>query len=71
MDLIVNQMMELEVVGIADGDRIVEGFAGTAVVQNGLAVLPQTRQLQGVPDVLLVGAVEHGVATFQPSALAA
>ena len=60
VDLIVNQVMELEVVGIADGDQIVEGLAGTAVVQDGLAVLPQARQLQGVPDVLLVGAVEHG-----------
>ena len=60
VDLIVNQMMELQIVGIADRDQVIEGLAGTAVIQDGLAVLPEASQLQSLPDVLLVGAVEDG-----------
>ena len=46
MDLVIDQMVQLQEVGIADSDQIVEGFAGTAVVEDGLAVFSQTCQLQ-------------------------
>ena len=42
VDLIVNQMVQLQEVHIADGDLVVEGFAGTAVVQHALAFGIQT-----------------------------
>ena len=60
MDLVVDQMMQLQVVGIANGNQVIERLAGTAIVQNGLAVLTQTSQLQGLTDVLLVCAVKYG-----------
>ena len=53
-------MVQLQIVGITNGNQVIEGFAGTAIVQNGLAVLAQTCQLQGFPDILLVGTVKHG-----------
>ena len=47
MDLIIHQVMELQVVGVANSDQVVKGLAGTAVIEDGLAVFPQARQLQG------------------------
>ena len=38
MNLIVDQMVELEVVRIADRDALIKRLAGASVVQNGLAV---------------------------------
>ena len=62
MDLIIDQMMELEVIRIADRDKVIERLAGAAVVQDRLAVLAEAGQLQSLADVL---------ATFQPRAWAA
>ena len=50
MDLIVDQVMQLEVVHIADGDLVGELLAGTAVVDGGLAVVGQV-DLGEVDDV--------------------
>ena len=41
MDLIVDQVMQLEVVHIADRDLAGELLAGTAIVNGGLAVVGQ------------------------------
>ena len=41
MDLIINQVMQLEVVHITDGDAVIELLAGTAVINGGLAVAVQ------------------------------
>ena len=38
MDLIIDQVMQLEVVHITDGNAVVELLAGAAVVNGGLAV---------------------------------
>ena len=71
MDLIIDQMMELEVIRIADRDKVVERLAGAAVIQDRLAVLAEACQLQSLADVLLVAPSKIGVATFQPRAWAA
>ena len=43
MDLIVDQMVQLQVVRIADRDALVKRLACPAVIQNGLAVLGRRR----------------------------
>ena len=60
MDLIVNQMVQLQVVGITNSDKVVEGFAGTSVIQNSLSILTQTSKLQCLADILLISAVKDG-----------
>ena len=60
MDLIVNQVMELQIVGIADRDQVIEGLAGTAVIQDGLAVRALSGLHQQLLDILLGSAVKHG-----------
>ena len=60
MDLVVHQVVELEEVDVAHGDGVVKPLAGAAVVQPALAVGAQAGHLQGLGDVLLVGAVEDG-----------
>src|SRR5699024_3805753 len=52
------QVMQLEVVHIADGDRIVERLAGTSVIDGGLAVAAQSCQLQTLFDVVFVCTVK-------------
>ena len=58
MDLIVNQMVELQVMHVADGDRGIKIFAGAAVAQTHLAVagdrdaLPKLSVLQMVAEIL-------------------
>ena len=72
MDLIVYQMVQLEVVHIADGDAVIELLAGAAVVDDALAVLVQ-RLLQPASRLISssVAPSNTGVSTFQPSFLAA
>ena len=58
MDLIVNQMVQLQEVHIADGDLVVEALAGAAVVQPALALGVETRLDELLADVLVARAVE-------------
>ena len=53
-------MVELEEVNIAHGDGVIKALAGAPVVEPALAVGAQAGKLQGVGDVLLIGAVEDG-----------
>ena len=52
MHLIVDQVVQLEVVHVADGDGVVELVAGAAVVQLGLAVGAQAGLLQRALNLL-------------------
>ena len=58
MDLIVNQVVQLQEVHIAHGDLVVEGLAGTAVVQDALALGIQSGFLEHILDVAVGGTVE-------------
>ena len=60
MDFIINQMVQLQVVGKTYGYRVIEGLAGTAIIQNGLSGLIDAGQLQSVGNILLVCTVEYG-----------
>ena len=60
VDLIVDQMMELEVVHITYGNGVIEGTAGTSVVEDSLAVLAEACLLEQCADVAFLGAVEYG-----------
>ena len=60
MDLVVYQVMQFQHVYAADGDRVVEGFARTSVVQHGLAGRVDARQLDHVLHIFFVRAVEYG-----------
>ena len=60
MDLIVYQMMQLQIIHIADGYRVVERLAGTAVIQNAFAVFPQAGVPEQRSDILFLGAVKDG-----------
>ena len=46
MDLIVDQMVELEVVRVADRDALVKRLAGPAVIEDGLAVFGDAALLE-------------------------
>ena len=59
MDLIVNQMMELEIVHIADGHTVVEKLAGSPVIKPGLAVVVESGLGKRIADIVLLGAVKH------------
>src|SRR3954462_8613942 len=59
VDLVLDEVVELEHVDLADGDRAVEQLARAAIAQEGLAVLGQTGGDERLPDSLLVRAVEH------------
>ena len=59
MDLIVNQMVQLQEVHIANGDFVVEGLAGTAIVQNALALGIQAGLYQLCLNILVGSAVEN------------
>src|SRR5699024_2472418 len=60
MDLVVDKVVQLEEVDVADGYVVIELRAGTAVVKDALAVLAQAGQAQGLADGGLVCAVEDG-----------
>jgi hypothetical protein len=60
VDLVVDEVVELEHVEIADGDPLVELVAGPAVVEHRLAVLGQAGLLQALADDVLAGAIEDG-----------
>ena len=60
MDLIINQMVQLQIVGITNGNQIIERLTGTAIIQDSLAILTKASQLQSLADILLVSTVEHG-----------
>ena len=49
MDLIVNQMVQLQVVHVSDGNSAVEIFAGTSVSQADLAVTADGHTLPKLP----------------------
>ena len=53
MDLIINEVMQLEVVHITDGNAVIELLTGTAIVNGGLAVAVQL-DLGEVDDVALL-----------------
>ena len=59
VDLVVDQVVELQHVDVADRDRAVEGLAGLPVDQAHLAARFEAGELQHLHDVRLVGAVEH------------
>ena len=72
VDLIVNQVVQLQEVHIANGDLVVEGLAGTAIVQHALALGVQAGLFQHWPGYpRRVAPSKMGVATLQPSAWAA
>ena len=60
MDLVVDKVVQLEEVDVADGYVVIELRAGTAVVKDALAVLAQAGELERVVYAALVGAVEDG-----------
>ena len=53
MDLIIDQVMQLEVVHITNGNAVIELLAGTAIVNGGLAITVQL-DLGEVDDVALL-----------------
>ena len=66
MDFVVYQMVQFQKVHITHGYRVVEGFAGTAVIQLGLSVLPLAGGFQAFPDIFLAGAVKYRGHDFPP-----
>jgi hypothetical protein len=59
VDLVVHEVVQLQHVDVADGDRLVEGLTGAAVVEHGLAALRQPgRGFRASFDLLDLGAVE-------------
>ena len=71
MDLIIDQMMELEVIRIADRDKVIERLAGAAVIQDRLAVLAEAASFRVSRMSFSFAPSKIGVATFQPRAWAA
>src|ERR1700741_2612107 len=59
VDLVVHQVVQLQHVDVADGDRALELLAGLAVVEVRLTGAGEARLFQQVLDVVDVGAVEH------------
>ena len=59
MDLVVDKMVQLQHVDVADRHLAVEGLARAPVIERHLAGAVQARLLQHVHDVLLLRAVEH------------
>ena len=59
MHLVINQVVQLEDMHVADRHLTLEGFAGATVEQLDLPVAGQPGQLQHGLDFRLVGAVEH------------
>ncbi|ETC89470.1 hypothetical protein XHC_0993 [Xanthomonas hortorum pv. carotae str. M081] len=59
MHLVVDQVVQLQVVHVADRGLAIECFAGTTVVQLGLTALRQFGQFQHALDFRFAGAVEH------------
>src|SRR4051812_25847323 len=55
VDLVLDQVMELEHVDVADGDLAVERLAAPAVAQEGLAVLRKAGRDERLLDALLIG----------------
>ncbi len=72
MDLVVNQMVQLQEVDIADGDLVIKGLAGTAR-RTASSCPPGSRpaSCRASEISLSVAPSKMGVATFQPSAWAA
>ena len=59
MDLVIDQVMEFEHVHDADGDRLVKGFTGAAVIQGGLAGFGESRFFQEGTNLSFFRAVEN------------
>src|SRR5699024_9449005 len=59
MHLVVNQVVQLEDVHVANRDFAAERLAGAAVDQLRLARFRQTRQTQQFTDFVFVGTIEH------------
>jgi hypothetical protein len=64
--LVVDQVVELQHVHVADRDLALEFLAGAAVEQVHLAGQRQIRELEQALDLGFGGAVEHGVAIGTP-----
>src|SRR5260370_489849 len=60
VNLVVDQMGQLEHVDEADRDLLLEGLAGHAVIQIGLAIVREAGGLELCLDLGLHGAVEDG-----------
>src|ERR1035437_2385106 len=60
VDLVLDKVVELEHVDIADRDVTVESLARSPVAERDFAVLGQTGQAQFLADLLLRGTVEYG-----------
>ena len=60
MDLIIYQVMELQVIHVAHGHRVIKLFACTAVGQGSLTILTQAGQFQALTTVVLMGTVKYG-----------
>ena len=58
VDLVLDQVGELEHVGVADRHRVVEVLAGAPVIERHLAVVGQPSFHQVLLDLLLAGAIE-------------
>ena len=59
MNLIINQMVEFEVVWVADRDALVKRLAGPAVIEDGLAVFGDAALLEQLADLAFVCTVEN------------
>jgi hypothetical protein len=63
VDLVVDHVLELEHVLVADGGALLEGLTGLAVVELGLAVFGEAGLLELALDLVERDAVEDGEAT--------
>ena len=52
-------MMELEIIHIADSDRVVKQFTGAPIAQPGFAISGQSGLLKTIGDVLFVRTVKN------------
>ena len=59
MNLIVNQVMELQIVHVSDGNRAVKELAGPAVAQSYLAVSSQRHALPELSVLQMASQVIH------------
>lgn len=71
MDLVIHQVGQLHHVDNTHCYRIIEGFTGTSVIEDGLAIPGHAGFLHHIHNLDLTGTVENGVATCKPKSLAA
>ncbi|MPM71990.1 hypothetical protein SDC9_118962 [bioreactor metagenome] len=57
MHLVVDQVVQLQVVHVANGGRTLEALAGTAVIQVSLGA--RIGQALGLGDIVRIGQLQH------------